>query len=102
MIDRMRANYPGVSSGAYNTISGIPSKPSCSTCTSAETAQKDAYQWNTANARLLPSGQGTVTRNGAQFIITIRWDNHRSGATGLGCSGNHAVDLTCLTMAVKL
>ena len=46
MIDRMRANYSGVKAGYYNNISGIPSAPSCSTCTSSETATKDANKWN--------------------------------------------------------
>ena len=50
MIDRMRANYPGVKAGAYNNISGIPAEPTCSACTISEIAQRDAYQWNTTNS----------------------------------------------------
>lgn len=102
MLDRMRANYVGVKAGVYNSLSGIPTLPTCTTCTASESALRDLNQWNTANARLLPSGQGTVTRNGNHFIVTVRWDNNRTGAGGLNCSGNEKVDLTCLRMEVRL
>ena len=102
MIDRMRANYSGVKAGYYNNLSGIPTATSCTICSNSEIAQRDLYQWNTSNASLLPSGQGTVTRNGSKYTITVRWDNSRTGATGLNCSGNANVDLTCLTMEVQL
>jgi type IV pilus assembly protein PilV len=102
MIDRMRANYSGVKAGYYNNLTGIPTATTCTTCSSSEIAQRDLYLWNTANAALLPSGQGTVTRNGTQYTVIMRWDNNRTGATGLNCSGNADVDLTCLSMEVQL
>ena len=102
MIDRMRANYAGLKLGYYNNISGITSNPNCSSCTNSQIAQLDAYQWNTNNASMLPAGQGTVSSNGSTYTITLRWDNSRSGATGLSCSGNAKVDLTCLIVEVQL
>jgi type IV pilus assembly protein PilV len=102
MVDRMRANYIGVKSNQYNSVSGIPALPSCVGCTAAQSATRDAYLWNTTNSRLLPSGRGTVTRNGDRFRVTVYWDNERTGATGTSCSQNKAVDLTCLTMEVLL
>ncbi|WP_165481092.1 type IV pilus modification protein PilV [Legionella impletisoli] len=102
MLDSMRANYAGVEAGQYNSISGIPADPACTNCSISEIAQRDAHIWNSYNSDLLPSGQGTVTNNGGTFTITVRWDNNRTGATGLGCSGNPLVDLTCLTMEVQL
>ncbi|MGQ3890408.1 type IV pilus modification protein PilV [Legionella sp. CNM-4043-24] len=102
MIDRMQANPLGVNSGAYNNVSGTGSMPSCTTCSNAQIAQRDIYQWNTSNATLLPSGQGTITANGNQLTLTIRWDNDRTGATGTGCSGNPDVDLTCLIMEIQI
>lgn len=102
MLDRMRANYSGVNAGHYNNLSGIPADPNCTTCTASQIAQRDAYQWNTKNALLLPSGQGTVVNNGNRYIVTVRWDHERTGATGLGCSGDEDVDLTCLRMEVEL
>ncbi|STX50688.1 pre-pilin leader sequence (pilV) [Legionella busanensis] len=102
MIDRMQSNYAGVNAGAYNNVSGIGSLINCTTCSSTQIAQRDIYQWNTNNAQLLPSGTGTVTRNGQRFTITLFWDNDRTGATGTNCSGNTNVDLTCLRMEVEL
>lgn len=102
MIDRMRANKQGVESGFYNNLSGLPSPTQCSACSPAQLAQYDLYQFNSTNAQLLPSGQGRVTGNGRVFTITIFWDNDRSGATGTNCSGNTALDLTCLSMSVEL
>lgn len=102
MIDRMRANYDGVQAGQYDNISGIPSAPNCSECTVSEIAQQDTYIWNTYNNELLPSGQGQVTKSNGKYTITLRWDNNRTGATGLNCSGDDEVDLTCLQVEVLL
>ncbi len=104
MIDYMRDNPQGVTDGSYNNLSGIPGPaPNCaSACTAAQIAQLNAVQWNTDNATYLPSGRGTVTVNGSLFRITVMWDNDRSGALGTGCSGNPTVDLTCLTMQVRI
>lgn len=102
MADRLRANYEGVQAGQYNNISGIPADPNCTNCTVSETAQLDAHVWNSFNSRVLPSGQGTVTGNGNNYTITVYWDNYRTGATGLGCSGNEQVDLTCYRTEIEL
>ena len=103
MIDRMRANPEGISAGSYNSLSGTPSQaPNCTTCSPADAAQRDLYQWNTANGQLLPAGQGTVVGNGTVFTVTVRWDNNRSGVTGTNCSGNLTVDLSCLVIGVEL
>lgn len=93
MSDRMYANTAGVQAGAYNAISGTPSDPGCLTnaepehssletlsCTPAQMAQFDAFEWNTANAALLPSGAGTVTGptgNGV-YTITLSWQEQEA------------------------
>ncbi len=103
MAERIRANPAGVSSGDYNAISAKPGAQDCygSSCTSSQIAQMDAYQWFTAIQNLLPSGTGTVTANGDQFVITVMWDQERTGATGTSCSGDYTTDLKCLTFAVS-
>jgi len=102
IADRMLANNAGIEAGAYDSLTGIPSNPNCSVCSSTQVAQRDAFEWNTLNSQLLPNGQGTVTRNGDILLITVRWDNDRTGATGLDCSGDPTTDLTCLSMEVQL
>lgn len=101
MGDRMRANQNAVTSGLYNSLSGIPSSPpNCSSCSSSDIATQDLYEWNSNNAQLLPAGQGTINNVGGHFDVVVRWDNDRTGATGLGCSGNSSVDLSCVTVSV--
>ncbi len=103
MLDRMNANAVGISSGLYNSVSGIGTNPSCTTvCTPQQMAQRDSFEWNTQNQQLLPSGQGTVTMQNNVYRVTVYWDARRTGATGLGCSGNPAVDLNCLRVDLRL
>lgn len=101
MADRIKANKAGAEAGAYNAVSGTPSQTSCTACTPTQLAQYDAWKWNTVNASLLPSGQGTVTGNNNRYTITVRWDGNRTGAAGLGCSGNKKVDLDCFSMEIQ-
>ncbi len=110
MVDRMRANIPGVVAGRYDNITASPGGSSCYNasggCTTpAAAANADALEWYTALAARLPSGTGTVTCNAGsprRCTVTVMWDNDRSGATGTGCGGNPAVDLTCHRIQVEL
>ena len=86
IADRMRANRPGVIAGAYNNLNGTGSDPGCidTGCSPTQMAATDAFEWNTANANLLPSGAGTVTGQGVDsvFTITINWTEMGPGAVG--------------------
>ena len=103
MADRIRANPVGKDAGEYDDVSGTPGDPGCITagCTAAEIAQFDANEWNTDNAALLPSGAGTVTRNGSLFTVTLMWDDDHTGASGTNCSGDTSVDLTCFSLTFE-
>lgn len=83
MADRMRANMSGVDNGDYNNISGIGTlSVNCAlaNCSlSADMAKYDAYQWNLDNQNLLPSGKGTVAKNGNLYTITVTWDDSGQG-----------------------
>ncbi|MHB8473214.1 MAG: type IV pilus modification protein PilV [Gammaproteobacteria bacterium] len=98
MADRMRANRVGYTAGSYDNIdTTTPTDPGCITtgCSSANMAVYDRYQWNTANANVLPSGKGSVTTSGNIRIITVMWDQLRNGVLGTACSGDPTKDLTC-------
>ncbi len=84
MADRMRANQTGVNAGDYDSIGFTTSlAKDCSlstvTCTPAEIAQYDAYEWSQDSRNLLPKGTGTVTKTGSLYTITVSWDDAGSG-----------------------
>lgn len=103
MADRLRENQLGVSTGAYDSLSGSSSDPNCIStgCTTEQLAQHDYHVWNQANATLLPAGQGEVAREGNTFLITVRWDEQRNGATGTGCDAENTNDLKCFQVRIQ-
>ena len=70
MADRMKANMAGVIAGNYNGIAGADNACEAvhyddahalpATCTVAQLAQDDVYDWKKTIAGLLPAGSGTV------------------------------------------
>jgi type IV pilus assembly protein PilV len=85
MADRVRANLPGVQAGSYNSLSGTTSSPGCvsTSCTVAQLAQNDFYEWSTEVSGVLPSGQGTICKTstetacdgtGNNYAITLTWN----------------------------
>lgn len=108
MAERIRANREAASAGAYDSITTtLPSSPpDCinNQCTAAQLATFDAFEWNTFNSELLPSGRGTVQRHGTSnlYTITVMWDEDRTGVAGEGCSGNSAADLKCYSTTFEL
>ena len=104
MLDRMRANLQGVENGFYDDLfSTTPTDPDCvgSGCSIQQMSEHDAFEWNEKLAELLPEGQGKVigSGRGSIFTITVMWDERRTGATGVACSGDPQVDLTCFTLS---
>lgn len=62
MADRVRANLPGAQAGSYDDFEAAVSNPGCITtsCTAAQLAQNDFYEWSAEVASLLPSGVGVI------------------------------------------
>lgn len=91
IAERMRANLgvfvagvpvpgSGAVGGAYDNLgANIPVAPACAPiCTPAQRAVIDHAEWNTANARVLTGGNGTVRINvpgnmAAGFTVTLNW-----------------------------
>ncbi|WP_295444251.1 type IV pilus modification protein PilV [uncultured Thiodictyon sp.] len=97
IADRIAANLAGVTAGYYDNLTAtIPSNPNCisSSCTPANMALTDQYQWLTANSVVLPGGTGTVrcvsgpaptcviNTPGANrvFDVTVSWSERAAGA----------------------
>ena len=102
MIDRMRANMPGVNASAYD----LPTLPTsadtnCTSntgCTPAAMAAQDYFEWNAAVTATLPDGDGIVCLDstpqdgadsanpdcdsaGNMFAVKLWWDHDRDPAT---------------------
>ena len=99
MIDRMRANMPGVNAGGYDSPA-LPtsSDTNCTTnagCTPAAMAAQDYFEWNSAVMATLPGGDGIVCidstpqdgadsanpdcdNSGNMFAVKLWWDHDRN------------------------
>ena len=114
MADRMRANAQGVKDGLYDALPATlpattPSDPGCIStgCSTTQLRDYDQRFWNMNNKAMLPSGTGGVmlvpgtTAPNKAYVITVMWDDYRKGVTGLSCSGDPAVDLTCFSIIFR-
>ena len=113
MADRMRSNFKAAStpnsSNPYIVAltppaAGTPS-PDCSatTCTPANMAAYDVWQWQTALKNDLPGGLGSIsvvpdpaTNTRAQVTITVQWSDQPAQAT----FNNPATAATPVTFSV--
>ncbi len=87
MTDRMRANKAAANN--YLTSFMAPTtavvQGDCLTvstsCTAADMAQNDLFQWNAdiTSSGVLTSGIGTINVSGTVYAITITWDDDRDG-----------------------
>jgi type IV pilus assembly protein PilV len=113
MADIIRASADfnnNVDSTFDNVTTTVGSEPtSCAqngatlpTCTTAQMAAFEIFYWKTNLQNSLPSGRGTVVRNGTIYTITVMWDQARTGATGENCSGNPADDLKCYSLQTQI
>jgi type IV pilus assembly protein PilV len=72
ILDRMRANAANKADYAINLADSAPASPST-------LPQNDQSQWLTNLADTLPSGDGGITVNGDEVVVTIQW-SERVGA----------------------
>jgi len=94
--DRMRANPVGVAAGEYVLAGGAT--PGGTTI-----AKLDLIAWNQAVVAL-PGGRSSITQcdgtsvppcDGVTHVITVQWDEMRTGATGTTCPPALETDLRC-------
>ena len=115
IADRMWVNQAQALANAYNhndMPGAAPTDCVANTCTEAEMAAYDVYDWQrqlrgyvTAGGvsvpAMLPAGQGEVSLDaGTTYEIVIRWDDDRSGSTGTNCPPQSGDDLDCHTVTV--
>ena len=94
--DRLRANPAGVAAGEYVLAGG-------STPTGTSVAAVDLIAWN-LGVVALPGGRSSITQcdgtsvppcDGLTHVITVQWDEMRTGATGTTCPPALETDLRC-------
>lgn len=121
MQDRIRANLAGVLTGSYDNLTAtLPSSPAdcfSSSCSAADMATVDQFQWLTSTAALLPGGQGTVlcctqgsgvagtcvcnpAASNRIYEITVMWREKDTGDTGStasdpNCPASTAANTRC-------
>lgn len=90
ILDRMRANRTSARGNGYDTtFSDVISstyKDKClgssASCSTADLAKFDLYQWKADLAAQLPDGKGSITTVGVgnmtQVTITIQWNDARA------------------------
>lgn len=81
MVERMRANVPGVEAGAYNNISSAPTQPSCgSSCSPSQMAAIDASEWySSLQGSLFGFSSASVVYASGVATVTINWNERDYG-----------------------
>ncbi len=104
--ERMRANPTEALNNAYVHGAAPGAFPDCvaDACTMAQLATYDVGSWWQQVTAVLPSGTGQVTRNAGTntFVLTVRWDDDRSGSTGVNCPTQSTNDLECFQFNVTI
>ncbi|MDO8940042.1 MAG: type IV pilus modification protein PilV [Methylicorpusculum sp.] len=90
MSDRIRANSINArnfATSVYATVtppSSAAIKTACNavagTCTPADMAENDLFEWNRNLIATLPSGAGLIRVSGTVYTITVTWDDKREAA----------------------
>jgi type IV pilus assembly protein PilV len=108
--ERMRANPTAARADAYVHSAAPTGDSDCAAnlCTMAELATYDIETWWDQLTTVLPAGAAVVTRNAAvaagtdSFVLTVRWDEDRSGSAGTNCPALSAADLECYRLNVTI
>jgi len=104
--ERMRANPTEALNDAYVHAAAPVAYPDCvaGACSLAQLATYDVGSWWQQMTAVLPSGSGEVTRNAGTntFVLTVRWDDDRSGSTGVNCPSQSTNDLECYRFNVTI
>jgi type IV pilus assembly protein PilV len=105
--ERMRANPTAVLAGNYDHDQEPSTTTDCVTgpCAVAALANYDKEAWWAQLTAVLPSGSGEVeplTAGGNIFVLTVRWDEDRSGSEGVACPKASAADLECFRLNITI
>lgn len=104
--ERMRANPTATLANGYVHSAAPGGFPDCAAnaCTPAQLADYDMGTWWAQLTAVLPAGSAEVTRNAGTntFVLTVRWDDDRSGSAGTNCPSVSTADLECYRFNVTI
>ena len=105
--ERMRANPDAALAGNYDHDLEPTTTTDCFSgpCAVAALAAYDTETWWAQLTTVLPSGSGEVAPTVAGsniFVLTVRWDEDRSGSTGVNCPTQSAADLECYRFNITI
>jgi type IV pilus assembly protein PilV len=107
ILDRIQANPASNVNGgsayvvglyAYVPSAAVSAGSNCSTnsCSNANLAAADLFEWQTRVAAMLPTGRFSITTQvDGSYIVNVMWDANRTGVTGTGCTASSG-DLFCV------
>jgi len=105
-VERMRANGAAALAGTYIHNAAPTGLTNCvaNVCNSTQMADYDMETWWASLATALPLATGQVTQVGGTntFIVTVRWDDDRSGSTGTNCPVQSSADRECYQFRVTI
>lgn len=80
IADSLRANPAAATNDEYNIAlaAAAPTNP-------ASLANTDLARWKANLAAVLPNGDGSITRQGDEFTVTVCWDEDRGGGAPNTC-----------------
>lgn len=110
ILERMRANRPGVTAGHYDEINvaanSLPSPPNCpgDECSPEQLTAKDINAWGVSLYQTLPEGAGTVRHfaDPDRFEVTVRWRERTALAGDTSCNAPQEPEISCLRLSSKL
>jgi len=104
--ERMRANPVAALADDYVHDSAPDGFPNCvaNACTLTQLASYDVGSWWQVMTGVLPVASGEVTRiiGTSTFVVTVRWDDDRSGSADNNCPVQSANDLDCFRFNVTI
>jgi type IV pilus assembly protein PilV len=104
--ERMLANPVATLADNYVHAAAPAAYPDCvaNACSAADLATYDMGTWWAELNNVLPSASGQVTRIAGTntFVLTVRWDEDRSGSTGTNCPAQSTADLECFRLNVTI
>ena len=104
--ERMRANPTAALADGYVHDTAPIGDTDCvaNLCSMADLANYDIETWWNQLTAVLPAGTAEVTRNAGTntFVLTVRWDEDRSGSTGTTCPMESEADLECFRLNVTI